>query len=363
MFKKAELVPAAEADRDPVWKQVALIGTELNILQRVEKSRWFFTHLERELDTGVLAEGTVWIFGSTEALTLPPNFSAIHLVPVIFAIKSDLQPIHEVRITSVQMNKEQALPLNALKLDWVPFVNPSGNPARAAKDLFLLTCNLRRAANKKLTEDKVNEYTYAVPYIYNPFKNKDEEEDTTCMIPVEVGGQIHPFEFDWKNGDRNQTIDDIISDNDLQENKREEIKNMRLESQKLLNSQMLKKNALTHLKVYKFYPSNWKGSTSPFINRFFGKADVVVQPLGIDHVTFPSAEIGTFADEDKDREVDKEKEAPKPRGRGGRRNNPALNEPDKTNDYIGEAELIFGKEKDKGIEKKKLLKKKIKRMK
>lgn len=134
-----------------------------------------------------------------QALTLPPEHTHIHLVPVMIAITSTLPPFEEVAITSVQMTNETIVPLRQMKYDWVPYVNPSGNPIYASSRVFLLTCNQRRVSVNKLTQEKTNQYTYAVPYIFNPFKPQ-EEEDTICSIPVEVDGQLKPYEFDWKYG-------------------------------------------------------------------------------------------------------------------------------------------------------------------
>jgi hypothetical protein len=62
-----DMVIPAEADKHPVWKQVALVGTELNALAAVDSEQWFFAHLDYELQEGFLSEGkNVYIFGSTE---------------------------------------------------------------------------------------------------------------------------------------------------------------------------------------------------------------------------------------------------------------------------------------------------------
>lgn len=58
-----------EADLNSVWKQVALVGTELSALALVDKEPWFFPHLDEELETGFLSDvKNCYIFGSTEGL-------------------------------------------------------------------------------------------------------------------------------------------------------------------------------------------------------------------------------------------------------------------------------------------------------
>ena len=136
---------------------------------------------------------------------MPPEYTHIHIVPVIFAVSSKLPPFDKVAITSVQMKDQQILPLRQLKYDWVPYVTPGGDPSHASSRVFLLTCNQRRSASSQLTQEKTNQFTYAVPYIFNPFKNQEEEE-TVCTIPVEVKGELKPYEFDYVWGNMSVCI-------------------------------------------------------------------------------------------------------------------------------------------------------------
>jgi hypothetical protein len=119
----------------------------------------------------------------------------------MFAVVCDLEPVKELAITSVQMVKEKVVPLNDLKLRWVPYVLPTDNPAFASQRVFLLGCKQRRVSTKVLDQDKVNDYTYAIPYIYNPFKQSADDEDTECSIPVMIDGFLKPYSHDWKYDD------------------------------------------------------------------------------------------------------------------------------------------------------------------
>ena len=130
---------------------------------------------------------------------LPPGYTHIHIVPVIIAIASDLPPFEELAILSVQMKSEDQniLPMRKLKYDWVPYNSNLRATGDAGSRVFVLSCNQRRAANHQLSKQATKQYSYAIPYVFNPFKPQ-EEEDTTCSIPVVVNNQLKPYTFDWK---------------------------------------------------------------------------------------------------------------------------------------------------------------------
>ncbi|KAH7821119.1 putative protein HEAT INTOLERANT 4 [Monocercomonoides exilis] len=294
-----------EADSAPIWKEVALVGTELDQIPEIHSQPWFFPHLETELNEGILSQGKdVYLFGSSEPLTYPFASTNVYMVPVIYAISCNLPPFNSIAITSVQMQNERIVSFKDLKLDWVPFSLPDADPSDAVTRVHVLKSIQRKASAKSLSTDQIKSFTYAIPYVYNPFRGPPEEYDTTCSVPVMVDGQLKPYEIDFQYGDLRFAIDDIIEQNSLPEASKEEIKELvkktvieareKLKAQKEKDEQRKaaispeERESLETMKIYKFYPSNWQGEKAATVNRYFGKADQVMEPKDIQHKTFPT---------------------------------------------------------------------------
>ncbi|KAK2959396.1 putative Protein HEAT INTOLERANT 4 [Blattamonas nauphoetae] len=298
-------VPFAEIDPSPFWKQIALIGTEQEGLEQIAHENWYFAHLEKEIDEGLLENGNIWLFGATEGLSHPDDDTVVLMVPVIFGIQCDICPITEIGVTSVQMEKERLIPLSQLKMEWIPYLPPSGDPTQSFTRINVLNCRQRRTSAKRLTIEALNEFTYAIPHMYNPFRAAvDDDDNTIATGAITVKGELKPYEIDYKFQTPKDVVDDLMEEYEIPPEQRKEIednvnnaitnakakrkaeKDEEAKRKKALSPAVTK--ALKAMKIYKFYPSNWKGGKSSFVNRYIGKADKIVEPVGIEHVTFPS---------------------------------------------------------------------------
>ena len=66
-------VPPEEADLYPTWKEVALVGAELDYPRPVDIEPWFFPHLDEELQRGILAQDKPIIFVLYDGRNQPEN--------------------------------------------------------------------------------------------------------------------------------------------------------------------------------------------------------------------------------------------------------------------------------------------------
>ncbi|KAL0479625.1 hypothetical protein AKO1_007701 [Acrasis kona] len=305
------------------WKEIFLVGMELNQYDETYKIDWDFDHLEEMLedeDSEINGARYLYLFGSTEPQLVEKH--GLSYVPVIVAAVGDVPPPSKVGINSVQMTEEKIIEMSSMKMAWVPF-DIDHLSKKDQQHTFMLHCKLRRNQVKFMKEEEARAYEYCLPYFFRPDSLLDDSDNTTeVSVITTIEGRGIMINFDWKSDSLNDTVEATCDDNDLDIDKhgatvKEEIKK-EVAKQKKANEEkdaekksMLdaipdkEKEAMNKMKFFKFYPQNKDPSVtefmSPFINRYYGKAQTVLPPIpekknevestGFTLLSFPTAGI------------------------------------------------------------------------
>lgn len=292
-----------------MWAEVYLAGTEWDQLEEVRKYDWDFSHLDEALmEGGMLFDSPlVHIFGCTEPQLIKADEKdengTLIPVPVMVVIASKMPPPATVGIDSVQRKTEEIVPMSKIRMGWharLPDNAPLRNPPKPK--LHILKCNERKARLRNMDEAAVHKYDYVLPYIIRPGQEEEDVIDTSVQVLVDnLEGRSNPvmLEFDWELDELDEFVEEQIKDQELDMKKHEEP--VKKAIREAVRAQKLKfkaerdakksridalsdaeKDSVKTMKVYKFYPSNEEDKypdvtqiKSPFVNRYYGKADGV----------------------------------------------------------------------------------------
>lgn len=297
------------------WKEIYLCGTELEEYEKVYSIPWNFNHLKHELDEGT-HKGNYkycYLFGSTEPQILDEYFGQdVILVPTITACFCDVPPPDHVGIKSVMKEEEEIIPFKDLKLTWTPYYSPQEqlhleeafkkryDKQEAEHSIFFLHCNLRKSSVRRMSEEQKAKYNYLLPYIFKPSElldeenNKDLETSVSGVFHVDGRGVHYEVDFKMPNKEKTKLLNDVMIDynidikhrNDLKMKMKESMDKAKERYEKKKQENLKKFNEIPketremmeNIKVVKFYPQNQMTQDVKvrFINRYFGKADLVV---------------------------------------------------------------------------------------
>ncbi|XP_057501592.1 protein HEAT INTOLERANT 4-like isoform X1 [Actinidia eriantha] len=286
---------------EDLWQQVFPVGTEWDQLDLVYQYKWNFSNLENAFEEGGELHGQkVYLFGCTEPqLVFFKGEGKVTCIPVVVAVVSPFPPSDKIGINSVQREAEEIVPMKQMKMDWVPYIpleNRDSQVERLNSQIFILSCTQRRAGLRHMKIDRVKKFEYCLPYFYQPLQEDELEQSTIVQILFPAEPPVF-CEFDWELDELEEFADNLVKE-DLAEDQKDAFKDFvkeKVREAKKANREAREarkkalqemsdetKAAFQNMKFYKFYPvptpdtpdvSNVK---SPFINRYYGKAHVVL---------------------------------------------------------------------------------------
>ncbi|KAL6585496.1 hypothetical protein OROMI_002140 [Orobanche minor] len=299
--KRAKVaIPEAESDYFPeqrnledLWLQVFPVGTEWHMLDMVYEYKWNFSNLIEALEEGgELHNKKVHIFCITEPQWLTfKGESKLTIIPVQVAVVSPFPPSDKVGITSVQGENEEIVPMKQMKMDWVPYIPLENRKSQVERlknsQIFIISCNQRRAGLRHLKVERLKKFEYCLPYFYNPLQDEEPVPNTVVSLffPIEPQPPVI-CEFDWDMDELEEFTDQLIEAEELPEDQKEpfkdyvkekvrEVKKANREervARKKAREEALSQQsraAFENIKFYKFYPvptpdtpdvSEWKFS-------------------------------------------------------------------------------------------------------
>ncbi|GJS93533.1 heat intolerant 4-like protein [Tanacetum coccineum] len=272
------------ARREDLWKHAYPVATELDRLDRLYEYNWNFSNLEEAFDEGGVLHGEkVYLFVCTEA----PIERADTLIPTVIAVSksnffevtlkviflsgliictieqtvSPFPPSDKIGLISVQRESEsrKVVDMKQMKMDWVPYV-PLGQRSalveRLKSQIFVLSCVQRRAGLKLLKDERVAEFTYCIPYFYNPFEEDETKESTIVELLYPVEPPVY-CEFDWEFDEVEEYTNNLIAAEELSEDQKEAFKEFlkeKVQERKRANreARQKRKQALEELSQEKF---------------------------------------------------------------------------------------------------------------
>ncbi|KAL1567990.1 Protein HEAT INTOLERANT 4 [Salvia divinorum] len=295
---------AEKRNLEDLWLQVFPVGTEWDQLDMVYEYKWNFTNLEEALEEGgELHDKKVYLFGCTEPQLVPfKDQSKVTMIPVVVAVVSPFPPSDKIGIKSVQRETEEILPMKQMKMDWVPYIPLEKRESQVEKlknsQIFILSCNQRRAGLRHLKIERVKKFEYCLPYFYNPLQEDELEQSTVVDLLFPIDPKPVFGEFDWELDDLQEFTDNLIKEEELPADQKEpfktyvkekvreakkanrEARETRKKAREALSQET--RDAYKDMKFYKFYPvptpdtPDVSGVKAPFINRYYGKAHKVI---------------------------------------------------------------------------------------
>ncbi|CAA7052776.1 unnamed protein product [Microthlaspi erraticum] len=255
-----------------LWKAAFPVGTEWHNLDAVYQYNWDFKNLEEALEEGGILYGKkVYVFGIAEPQHVPSIDKFIH-VPTVVAIESPFPPSDKIGIKLVQREVEDIVPMKQMKMAWVPYVPFEKRDRQVDRmnfQVFTLACTQRRVALRHLKEDRVKMFEYSIPYFYQPFSEDEFERNTEEFIDEMIEDEELPAE------QRNEFKEFVKEQVRAAKKARGEAKDARMEAIEEMSEET--KQAFQNIKFYKFYPQ-----ASPDVPRFL-KTDKINRYYGSAH--------------------------------------------------------------------------------
>ncbi|CAN6241253.1 unnamed protein product [Urochloa humidicola] len=120
----AEMFFPEQRNLEDLWLSAFPDGPGWQENDYIEDFEWSFENLEETLEEGGKLYGkTVYLFGSTEPQLLYVNGETkIVIIPVVVAVDCPFPPSDKIGINSVHLEKEEIVPMEAMKMAWVPYV-------------------------------------------------------------------------------------------------------------------------------------------------------------------------------------------------------------------------------------------------
>ncbi|XP_042453944.1 protein HEAT INTOLERANT 4-like [Zingiber officinale] len=293
---KTEYFPE-KRNMEDLWQAAFPVGTEWDNMDKLCEINWCFSNLESACDEGGELHGkTVYLFGSTEAQMLNVNgIEKVVLIPIVVAVDSPIPPSDKIGVKSVQREKEDVISMKTMKMEWIPYIPLEDRLRQVDKlktQIFTMACTQRRAALKHLRIERVKQYDYCLPYLQS-LKADEDEDDTVVNIMFPLEPPI-VCDFDWEMDEIEEFIDNLIKEEVLPEDKKDEFKEyvkqqVRERRNALRQAKEARKkaiedmdpktrDAMENMKFYKFYPVQTADTPDvsqvkvSYINRYYGKA-------------------------------------------------------------------------------------------
>ncbi|KAI3462017.1 hypothetical protein Pfo_018680 [Paulownia fortunei] len=289
---------------EDLWQQVFPVGTEWDQLDMVYQYKWNFSNLEDAFEEGgELYNKKVYLFGCTEPqLVSFQGQGKVTMIPVVVAVVSPFPPSDKIGIKSVQRETEEILPMKQMKMDWIPYIPLENRESQVERlknsQIFILSCNQRRAGLKHLKLERVKKFEYCLPYFYQPLQEDELEQSTVVQLLFPIDPKPVFCEFDWELDELEEFTDKLIEEEELPADQKEPFKDFvkekvreakkanreAREARKKALAEMSEetKAAFENMRFYKFYPVSTPDTPdvscvkSPFINRYYGKAHRVI---------------------------------------------------------------------------------------
>ncbi|KAL3818870.1 hypothetical protein ACJIZ3_004775 [Penstemon smallii] len=289
---------------EDLWQQVFPVGTEWDQLDTVYQYKWNFSNLEDAFEEGgELYNKTVYLFGCTEPqLVSFKGQGRVTMIPVVVAVVSPFPPSDKIGIKSVQREMEEIVPMKQMKMDWVPYIPLEKRESQVERlkksQIFILSCNQRRAGLKHMKIERVKKFEYCLPYFYQPLQEDELEQSTEVPILFPIDPKPVFCEFDWELDELEEFTDKLIEEEDLPADQKEPFKDFvkeRVREAKRANREAREtrkkaleemseetKAAFENMKFYKFYPVTTPDTPdvsevkSNFINRYYGRANKIL---------------------------------------------------------------------------------------
>lgn len=209
---------------EDLWHAVFPVGTEWDNMDKIRKFNWSFTNLEGAFEEGGELYGkTIYLFSCTEpqGLVTDGGYGFV-FVPVVVAVVSTVPPSDKIGINSVQMEKEEIVPMKAMKMAWVPYVPAEDSQRRMERlktRIFVMSCTQRRCTLDSLKIERKRQFDYCLPYFKHLKVDRDEDgTEVTFVYPSD-----HPIvsSFDWKEQRVGDFANDLIEEGQLEENEKD----------------------------------------------------------------------------------------------------------------------------------------------
>ncbi|KAG6401193.1 hypothetical protein SASPL_138041 [Salvia splendens] len=229
--------------------QVFPVGTEWDQLDMVYEYKWNFSNLE--VSSQLLSRAK--LLNKVESYIIRRSISS-----AVQSVVSPFPPSDKIGIKSVQRETEEIVPMKQMKMDWVPYIPLEKRESQVERlknsQIFILSCNQRRAGLRQLKIDRKKKFEYCLPYFYNPLQEDELEQSTVVNLLFPIDPKPVFCEFDWEFDDLELFTDDLIKDEELPADQKEPFKARqgRKKAREELSQQS--RAAFENMKFYKFYP-------------------------------------------------------------------------------------------------------------
>ncbi|CAL5029516.1 unnamed protein product [Urochloa decumbens] len=274
---------------EDLWLSSFPDGPEWINTDYIEDFDWSFENLEETLEEGGELYGkTVYLFGSTEPQLLNVDGETkIVIIPVVVAADCPFPPSDKIGINSVRFGKEEIVPMEAMKMAWVPYVPFEDRLSRTDSlktKIFTLDYTQQRSALEHLETGR-----FCMPY-YMLLQHIEDEDHTDISFLYPLDPPILCY-FNWEMDD----CEDYAYENkDVPEDEKERFKEFLKEKvregkRELQQAKEARKKAIDdmdpktkeafeNIKFYKFYPVKTPDTPdvtnvkSRYINKYYRNA-------------------------------------------------------------------------------------------
>eukprot|EP01114_Cavostelium_apophysatum_P019824 TRINITY_DN647_c0_g1_i3.p1 TRINITY_DN647_c0_g1~~TRINITY_DN647_c0_g1_i3.p1 ORF type:complete len:584 (-),score=133.60 TRINITY_DN647_c0_g1_i3:111-1790(-) len=294
------------------WRELTILGVELDNVNEIHKQNWSFPELIHELNHGELAgKGYplyMWMgaqpVDKTDQIGRRVEIDMINL-PYIVVVdcKVNSKAFDRVATASIQASETTIKTLKEKQMSWVPYVPKKAltqiAPDKINTNLKTLSYEARAVQVSKYGEEKKAIFGHTMPYILLPQIVDDFEQNIRNVSFVYAASDGQKIEIAWDKDCMRMSIDieGICDDYNLNfDHERPLIvkaltkafEDARTKAAQLHKAQKDEINcfsaedqeALRNIKCYKFYPTHSdaatlaliKGKKRAEVNRFYGHA-------------------------------------------------------------------------------------------
>ena len=281
-------------EKDPLWKKVFYIGTELHVYPSLIAKNWDFSHLEKDLSSK-FKNKIVYMFGTTEGSGFGDSQGVTYmvgLVPVINVVVSSMPPPPKVAVTSLQLGKEDVQGFRAWNLEWAPY-QASGRSLRNYQSTAYHARFVTPRSRVKPPRTKMSEYQYLLPFILTPRTLENFVPEVDVKFIMDFNGKSCAMDFNLECDEVAGRAEDLCEDHDLDKScipaiekelskyiaeVKEKNKAEKQKIKKQLNAMSKAElESLKNMVTYKYYPADHTeaGTRSHYMNRSYGECNVV----------------------------------------------------------------------------------------
>jgi len=273
-----------------------MVGTEWAAYRAVHGRAWDFGYVFTEviptLQHARPNDGT-YLFAQTE-----PHFigagkqdSEVLLVPVLVMVQSPTAPPSTVAITSIQMAKQELVPMQQMHMGWRPWVSDEQHAAvmaeaelaPALQNVAYLHCELHWDQVAAMPEEQLARWSYVMPYINAAGPQDGVDQGVLLEVELQHPALEKPLALSYHSElyDSPQSFaEEMVDEESLPAECVKAITDMLEEKLCEVFSQVPKDEDemvdMEKINVVKFYPHNPELNLEqyklPFINRYYGQA-------------------------------------------------------------------------------------------